>query len=171
MKHIPLIGKNGFGKSVLCDNRDYALLSDYIWYGSEEGSDEVYAATCFYDKATKKTRVIKMARLLMNPGPTQEVDHKDGNSLNNCRSNLRLCTHVQNMRNKRKQRTRNGVSTKSRFKGVSFQHGKWIAYVSINNKQIYLGRFVSELEAARAYNNAALIYYREFAKLNETGTT
>jgi hypothetical protein len=91
------------------------------------------------------------------------VDHKDGNGLNNRRSNLRLATKAQNSANQpvRKNNT-------SGMKGVSFskRDGKWTAYITVNRKLMHLGTFKSKTEAAKSYNAAALQYFGEFAFLN-----
>jgi dipeptidase D len=91
------------------------------------------------------------------------VDHKNNDTLDNRRANLRLATRRENSCNKRKQN-----NTFSRFIGVSFskRRGKWCASISNSGKKIWLGYFVSEVEAARAYDDAAKRYHGEFARLN-----
>lgn len=99
-------------------------------------------------------------------------DHIDGNRCNNSRSNLRVATHIENMWNKGV-----GSSTTSGYKGVNCLHigRKWSAGITVNGKRIKLGMFTDIHEAARAYNEAALKYYGEFARLNtvpsQTGPT
>ncbi len=92
-------------------------------------------------------------------------DHADRDIYNNLESNLRVCTHQQNQFNKDKQKG----SYTSKYKGVSwFRRDQcWRAYIVINNKQKHLGYFSDEIQAARAYNAAAIKYFGEFAKLNE----
>ena len=80
------------------------------------------------------------------------MDHENGNGLDNRRENLRLATHSQNQRNRR--RTRDKV-----YKGTRRNGKKWVAH-------IVLGTFASEEEAARAYDHAATLLYGEFARLN-----
>jgi hypothetical protein len=94
---------------------------------------------------------------------SDQVDHKDGNGLNNCRGNLRPCTQAQNLRNQSKS-----LGLSSQFKGVSWFKPvrKWRAYVSLNGKQHSLGYYDCEVEAAQAYDWSAQIYFGEFAKLN-----
>lgn len=96
-------------------------------------------------------------------GNYSEFDHKDRNSQNNKLSNLRVCTHSQNMAN---SGSRKGTSL---FKGVSRckQREKWQVHIMINYKSIFLGRFDNETDAAKAYNKAATKYFRKFAYLNE----
>lgn len=92
------------------------------------------------------------------------TDHKDGDGLNNQRSNLRVCTIQQNNRN---QRPRKGCS--SSYKGVCYhkQIKRWRAYIDVDRKRINLGCYGDELSAAKAYNQEAQNLFGEFAKLNE----
>ena len=93
-----------------------------------------------------------------------EVDHWDGDGLNNRRSNLREVTHAQNMGNARKQ-----YGCSSQYKGVYWGGKKWQAQIGVNHGTRYLGRFVNEEDAARAYDAAALEAWGEFARLNFPG--
>lgn len=90
-----------------------------------------------------------------------EVDHRDGNGLNNTRANLRPCTHVNNSRNRI---SRVGMS---KFKGVSFRETQgWCASIRVNYVLRWLGTFASEEAAARAYDAAAIRYHGEYALPN-----
>lgn len=100
------------------------------------------------------------------------VDHIDRDKLNNCRSNLRLATKEDNERNKGKRRTQknqpNGM-TSSRYKGVNRVKGRnkpWRAIITFEKRQIFLGSFYDEKDAAKAYNKAALEMFQEFAVIN-----
>ncbi len=99
-----------------------------------------------------------------NPEEKRCVDHVDGSRTNNHWENLRYATHTENNRNA-KIRT-NGTSV---YKGVSYYKptGKWKASIMISGKNKYLGYFVNEREAAQAYNAAAVLHYKEFARLND----
>ncbi len=105
-----------------------------------------------------RQRVVFLHRVLV-PGARFEVDHVDGDRLNNRRSNLRAATRSQNQANQKK---RSGLT--SRFKGVhySLAHHKWKAKIA--NKRI--GLFAEEADAALAYNLCADEIYGEFAVLN-----
>lgn len=106
-----------------------------------------------------------MHRQIMGTLPGQlnaHVDHIDGNKLNNQRINLRYCTAHQNKFN-RLLDPRN----KSGFKGVSHSKGRWRARLKLNGREKWLGYFDSVVDAARAYNEAALRYFGEFAKIND----
>lgn len=99
--------------------------------------------------------------------PGREIDHKDGNGLNNLVSNLRFASSAENRRNKKKTR---GTS---RFKGVyrlkerGELKNKWVAQIVLNKKKAHLGRYESEVDAAIAYNKAAKRLHGKFARLNE----
>jgi len=94
----------------------------------------------------------------------KEVDHRDLNKMNNRRDNLRICTPSQNCANRR------GRLSKSGYRGVSsITTGKkrWRAYISRNGKQKRcLGYFYTAVEAAKAYDLAAIEHWGEFASLN-----
>lgn len=94
-----------------------------------------------------------------------EIDHKDRNPQNNCLDNLRLSTRAQNRCNQKVYR----IDTKSsRFKGVSFDNKRkvWHVYINVSKKRSYLGCYEDEVDAAKAYNTAAVSLHKEFAALN-----
>lgn len=103
----------------------------------------------------------RMHRVILDAPIGLDVDHIDGNRLNNQRSNLRIAT--RNMNNGNRNVRQDSISG---IKGVRFYQNKWQARIVQNYKEIHLGRFNTAGEAARAYNQAALIYFGEFAKLN-----
>ena len=90
------------------------------------------------------------------------MDHKDGNGLNNTRNNLRLCTVSQNQCNSRVRRT-----SRTGYKGVCLRGNKIAARIKINGESIFLGYFKTVEDAARAYNEAAIVIHGEFARLND----
>jgi len=92
------------------------------------------------------------------------VDHINGNTLDNRKSNLRICKQTENTYNGRKR-----VVGTSKYKGVHFDKGtkKWRARITPGGKSIHLGLYETQEEAAIAYDNAAIKYYGEFACLNK----
>jgi len=95
------------------------------------------------------------------------IDHKDGNRSNNLIENLRACTAADNQHNKKGQ-SRKWAKITSKWKGVCWlpPRNRWIARIRFDYKLKFLGHFVNEDDAARAYNTAAKIYFGEFARLN-----
>jgi hypothetical protein len=95
--------------------------------------------------------------------PDMHIDHIDGDKLNNKITNLRLCTHNQNQHN---QGIR--VNNKSGFKGVSWMKStrKWQAQICFRSKVKHLGLFNNKIDAAKAYDMAAIDLHGEFAWLN-----
>jgi hypothetical protein len=94
----------------------------------------------------------------------EQVDHRDHDTLDNTRANLRLATAVENSRNQRRSR-----NNRSGFKGVSFHKraGKWHAQITTAGKRRHLGYFAAAETAAFAYNLAAVQHFGDFAVLNE----
>lgn len=91
-----------------------------------------------------------------------KVDHKDGDGLNNCKNNLRVCTHQENMYN-----SKSSKNSTSKYKGVCLKKGgKYEANITHNRCLIYLGRFETEYYAAKAYDEKAIELFGEFAYLN-----
>jgi hypothetical protein len=104
------------------------------------------------------------------------VDHRDGNKANNHLENLRLASKAQNAYNSKKRQSSvfqaNGKPS-SNYKGVMWikAANKWMAQIRLNGKSTYLGSYIDETEAARAYDTAALLHYGEFARGNFIGDT
>lgn len=163
--YIPLTGKGGV---AIVDRLDYPLVEPFTWSVTicrRKGENRYsYAITYVYQPpGAKKQTQIRMHRLIMGMPQDSLVDHRNGNTLDNRRSNLRLCTTAENCQN---QFARQGGT--SRFKGVSFcrQTGRWKARLRKQNVEIWIGRFDSELEAAEAYDESALYHFEQFANPN-----
>lgn len=94
------------------------------------------------------------------------IDHIDGNKQNNRVENLRIVSSIENNWNKSKMKTK---KTSSKFKGVCWDksRNKWIASICLYGKRKTIGRFNSEIEAAKAYDREALISFGEYAKTNK----
>lgn len=94
----------------------------------------------------------------------KQIDHKNGDALDNRLNNLRIATHTENARNRRISKTNT-----SGYKGVCWdeRRKKWRVYIRIdNNKRSFLGNFTDILSAVKAYDAAAIIYHKEFANTN-----
>lgn len=112
-----------------------------------------------------KYRTYRLHRTILKQprGNCLVVDHIDGDPANNCRSNLRVCTHGENARNQSRS-----MDNTSGFKGVSWhkQSKKWRAYITVNYKRIHLGLFDTPEAAHEAYARAAEQYHGEFARMS-----
>jgi len=106
---------------------------------------------------------VQMHRAIIDPTDGMDCDHINGNALDNRVQNLRSCTRAQNAMN-----TGKGKNNTSGYKGVNWNcsHKAWIARIMTGNKHIFLGDYETPLDAARAYNVAAIKYHGEFARLN-----
>jgi len=141
----------------LIDEQDLPIIEGKKWCISSLG----YVVA----KCNESNKVVYMHRLIMGKPESKCVDHINGDKTDNRRCNLRLCNKGQNLRNTPK---RVGEYT-SEYKGVHFDKSrkKWKAEITVDYKNKYLGRFDTPIEAAIAYNHAALIYFGEFAQLNK----
>jgi len=151
------------GYVTLVSDHRYEELSQYKWHADRTGYG-VRARRTTPVNAEGKKCIISMHRQIMNAPPGMDVDHANLDQLDNRDENLRLCTKSQNMANRRKK-----AGFSSRFKGVSWSkdNGKWLARMKVNRRIHHLGYFIDEVEAARAYNVAAIKHFKEFALLNE----
>lgn len=154
------------GKVTLVDDEDYDWLNLWRWQVDGKG----YACRTeiiSYDRSTKerKTRTIKMHRLIMDAPSDMQVDHIDRDKLKNIRSNLRLCTNAENGRNQNKQKG----NWSSKYKGVTKVGEKYRARIRLDGKLIHIGYFSTEEDAGIAYNEHALKLHGEFARLNDIG--
>jgi len=148
------------GKVALVSDNKYEYLNRWKWCAVfKRGKWRAMRKQWF---PTIKT--IYMHRAIMNiTDPKILIDHKDGNGLNNCKSNLRIVTTAQNSMNAKKAANKSSI-----YKGVCFhkREKKWYAYIRKNYKLISLGYFNEEIEAAKAYNEKAKELFGEFANLN-----
>ena len=115
-------------------------------------------------KFERMHRVILERKLGRKLRPGEEVDHINGDKTDNRRENLRLATNAQNCANQGKPKG----TYSSEYKGVHWnkQNKKWRARIMVDGKLIHLGYFTDEMDAASAYDEAAMEYFGEFAKLN-----
>lgn len=145
-------------KFAIVDAEDYDRLCKNKWHASKEGQT-------YYAKRKRSYKRISMHRVILSAPPGLEVDHINHNGLDNRKSNLRLCTHAENNRNRRPcTRPNQG----SKYKGVSFikKANLFVAAIRCNGKYYHLGRFKNETDAAKAYDKKAKELFGEFSYLN-----
>jgi len=165
VKEIPLT--KGFTATV--DDADFDSIGGHRWCAlvgkRADGSLRVYAARRKPKAEGGKFELLH--RRLMQPAHGQEVDHIDGNPLNNTRGNMRFASHRENLLN---MRARTAEQSSSAFKGVSWyrKDKRWAAKIMAHGRTRHLGMFKDEQQAARAYDAAAMEMFGEFAKLNFT---
>lgn len=145
----------------MVDDADYDLLAQYEWCVHRSTCRNVTQLYAIRGTSIRGRKcVIRMHRFLL--GCKQDVDHRDGNSLNNQRENLRPASRTQN--NANMQKTRGS----SQWKGVSrTANGRWRGSIQSNEKGLSLGTYRDEADAAQAYNFAAEELFGEFARLNK----
>jgi hypothetical protein len=151
------------GFTAIVDDEDFEYLNQWKWQ-AEKSKRGCYYACRTIQKENKKIHV-KMHRLIMAAVEGMDVDHRDGNGLNNRRYNLRACTHLNNCHNRRHLRRENisGIS------GVQWDNrrGKWRSRIIVERKEIHLGRFSSLSEAINARREAEILHYGKYSSQAE----
>lgn len=135
------------GKYALIDTEDWPLIAKYKWFAIR-AKNTFYVGASIY-KPDGKQRTIQLHRLLLDAPDDREVDHDDGNGLNNQRSNISIVTVRENGQNRHHAKT-------SKYPGVSWNKRleKWIAQISVNGTRTHLGCFTDEESAYAAYQKA-----------------
>jgi hypothetical protein len=136
------------GIAFTFDLEDLEKVKRYIWC---ENNGRIVANN-------KNKSLYLLSRFLMNPPKSLVVDHIDGNPLNNCKSNLRICTQVQNTYNSKHRPNPLGII------GVSKKNkSEYIAYITFNKKHINLGTFNCLEKAVKARKEAEQKYFGEYS--------
>ncbi len=145
---------------TLVEDSDFEELNNHKW-GAYEHSGKLYAQRNV--RIDGKWATLYMHTAIMGHTNGKKVDHRNGNTLDNQRHNLRHCTHAENARNRGAQR-----NNTSSYKGVGWhkRDSKWQANIKLNGKDIHLGNFTCLIKAAKAYDTAAMKYFGEFARVN-----
>ena len=167
MKSIPLTR----GYVAVVDADDFERAKHHKWtanvFTRADGSHRVYAVRTITNHDGKQKKQT-LHRFIVNAQQGMDVDHVDGNPLNNRRENLRICTRAENTRNMRPRTHVCRASVSSALKGVCWhkRDRKWHAQIRIDGTRIHLGYFNSEQEAADAYDKAARRLHGNFAREN-----
>lgn len=148
------------GKEAVIDVADAELVAGRNWQAipAKHRNGTFYAMTSVYDPTTGRCRSYQMHRVIASSDGGPEIDHRDGDGLNNRRSNLREATRSQNMANKRTAKHVSGT------KGVWFNKKKRRYIATVAGRVV--GHFRSEQEAVAAYDAALVVRYGEFALTN-----
>lgn len=154
MKTIPLT-KCYFTK---VDDEDYEKFAIYRWYALDT-NNAIRATRVIY--ISGKAKRLWLSREILGITGNKWVDHINGDTLDNRKNNLRICTPSENAMNKKKPKTNT-----SGYKGVRKSNRKnnpWRAQIKVNNKSIHLGNYKTKKEAYEAYKKSAKKYFKEFA--------
>ena len=152
------------GYVAIVDDRDYEWLSKFKWHYH---NGYACRASSTKNDPVGKQHEIGMHRVVWEyyhgPITEGEIDHINGDGIDNRLNNVRLATHQQNCANRHKVQEHS-----SRFKGVSWSRWteKWRACIRVDGVLHHLGYFDNEEEAAREYDKAALAKWGERARLN-----
>ncbi len=157
-REIPLT--KGF--VALVDDEDFERVNAFKWHFLR-GRRGGYAA-----RRGRDSHVVLMHREILGAPDGVPVDHISGDGLDNRRANLRECSNAENARNQVKHKAWRGRPCTSQYKGVHFNRAdrRWVSMIRENGRSRYLGGFLSEIEAALAYDTAAKQVFGEFARFN-----
>ena len=151
------------GKFAIVDPDDYHRLAKYKWHLAKSPTGS-YAARWHRPKNPGKRKKIWMHRQIIHIPKGLVCDHINHNAHDNRKANLRPATPSQNLCNRPKTKTK----TRSKYKGLEWDktQKKWKVRIQLHGRKIYLGSFNSQINAAKAYDNAAKQYHKQFASLN-----
>jgi hypothetical protein len=165
--------------TVLLDKEDWDKVSQYKWFLNRAHTGKLYvrANIDHPDGGTlmrkiggkeyecKKQTTIALHQIIANTPKGMYTDHKNGDTLDNRKENLRICTNAQNCWNRGKNK-----NNSHGYKGIKFDGRRrlapWQAYIGYHGKRIYIGNYATAEEAARAYDKKAIELYGEYAVLN-----
>jgi hypothetical protein len=151
------------GHVALVDDDDYAWLKCHGWVSTTTGGGRVRAGRWVREDGRRRfvymyRQILEMHGLLPDG---HEVDHLNGNTLDNRKANLRACTRSENLRNRSGSRL-----SKTGAKGVSWNatNRNWNAQIGLNGRKKHLGTFSSLEDAKAAYDAAAKEHFGDFAR-------
>ncbi len=139
--------KTSNGYIITVDDEDFSTSNSFRWIGKvDRKSGAVYASRTVRISAGRKTTSAYLHRVLMSANRGEIVDHRNGNTLDNRRKNLRICTNSQNLMNRGKQK-----NNTTGFKGVSKVPYGFRATLKIGGKQVWSKNFKTAQDASNAY--------------------
>lgn len=147
------------GQWATVDAKDFIWLSQFAWRVNSSREYYYYAA-----RNPSPGKMVMMHTEIMGKLAGHFVDHKNQDTLDNRRSNLRFATRAQNRHNSKPR-----IDKKwSCYKGVGFDPKKRLfrVYLGLGTRKLYVGRFKNETAAACAYDTAATKHFGKFARLN-----
>lgn len=147
------------GLVAIVDDDLFDYLNQWKWYAYPHRGTFYARRNRGVTEAGKPQEIMHVR--IMQPREGNQVDHINGNGLDNRRENLRECTHTENMRNRKIHR-----NNTSGYKGVYKKKQGWFSAISVNGEFKYLGCYTEKEDAAKAYDVAAKDFYGEFAKTN-----
>ena len=183
------------GKRAIIDSEDYEKIKGFSWCYSGNGYAQAHGriegekiitplgnsiiakirrpkkgkrfliGTAVYLKSQKEKTVL-MHRFIINAPKDMEIDHINGNGLDNRKSNLRICTRSQNAANHKLLSSNKSGYTGVHYANTEKRRKRWVASLRANGKKKIIGRFYTREEAAIVYNEAAIKYHGKFARLN-----
>lgn len=147
------------GTITLIDAEDLARVSAYTWCLSKTKCGQIRA----FRHKSKDNPYWLLHRFILSAPDGVVIDHKDGDTLNNTKSNLRICTQAENSRNRR--RSKRNVSG---YKGVIYEAriNRWRAQIAYDGRAVVIGRYKTAERAARAYDRIARLCHGDFARTN-----
>lgn len=150
-------------KEILMDGEDYIQLPEGFTIKFDKGG---YPLIYFYSTELRKETNFRLHRWVLKEPSGLLVDHINGNVLDSRKSNLRSVTVTQNAQNKKKAKLNHlGKVPSSSYKGVcKAASGKWQSQIKVKGRSVYLGQFLTEVEAHKAYTLAAKTYFGEYAR-------
>jgi hypothetical protein len=171
------INRENKAKLIPLTRNHYAIVdsNDFLWLNQWNWHLHIYKNSYYairHIRRNGKITVIRMHEAILGKPPEgMEIDHCDCYGLNNMRSNIRFCTHSENLGNSNKHNNKKNFSSK--YKGVYKGHYRakrdeqtWSASIYCQKKSKHLGTFTSENEAAKAYDTKALERFGKYARLN-----
>ena len=137
------------GKVALVDDSDYEEMSKYRWYAHKDHNTFYAHRKSPTDPVTHKRAMILMHAVIIGASRGMDVDHINGDGLDNRRCNIRIVTRRQNLQNLHIKKT-------SKYPGVHLHNRsrKWQAQIRANGKWYYLGQYDDEATAALRYQIA-----------------